>query len=384
MATGEYTSIYTGSQIDAAITKVGTVDASPTQNSTNFVTSGGVYTALTGKQNAFSTGNVIELSGGTLQIKKSDNTATQYLVSASSVAPQWRTLTVEVGDIDSSLAGGGNVDSGKVIMAAGHGDAYWGTVSGGGGGGHTYSGEDGISVNNTTDKIGIESNGIYASKIKSPTSGSGTYFLTATVNGTTTWSPYLAVTGIKSRTASSFSTGDITLRTINGNSIIGTTDLVIPAGTTYTPGDNITIVENVISATDTVYSASTGISISAGKAISNTGVLSIGGVNGDIVLGTNITISDHTLNVAGGSGSYSAGAGISISGSTIAIKGVSSTNSSRFLKVNPAGTDISWEDLLVEPSDIDSTGYTGNYILTVDGNGNAKWKQCNPDVWIIN
>ena len=49
------------------------------------------------------------------------------------------------------------------------------------------------------------------------------------------------------------------------------------------------------------------------------GVSSIGGVDGDILLGSGLTINDHTLSATGGGSSYTAGEGIDITSDVISI-----------------------------------------------------------------
>lgn len=44
----DYNSSYTGPQIDTAVGKALNPDTTPTENSTNLITSGGVYAALSG------------------------------------------------------------------------------------------------------------------------------------------------------------------------------------------------------------------------------------------------------------------------------------------------------------------------------------------------
>ena len=141
--------------------------------------------------------------------------------------------------------------------------------------------------------------------------------------------------------------------TINSSNVISATDTTYTAGTgisissgvirntapgiTYTAGDNISIEGTEISATDTTYTAGSGIAISAENVISATG-----GGGGSYVAGTGIDITGDTISlnsatqntlsaVAGKQDALTAGSNISISGTTISATDTTYT----------AGTNVS-------------------------------------------
>lgn len=122
------------------------------------------------------------------------------------------------------------------------------------------------------------------------------------------------------------------IKTINNESLLGSGNIAISGGTGYTAGDNITIENDVISATDTTYTAGTNITIDSNNVISATGTTYTAGnniqINNNVIsatdttytAGTGISISNGVISATGGGGgSYSAGDNISITNNTISV-----------------------------------------------------------------
>jgi lysophospholipase L1-like esterase len=89
-----------------------TFDSSPTNNSTNPVTSGGVYTALDGKQNTLTAGDNISISSDTISAtlvqsdwNQSDSTAPDYIKNK----PNLNALTVKQNNIEGFVVKSRNV-----------------------------------------------------------------------------------------------------------------------------------------------------------------------------------------------------------------------------------------------------------------------------------
>lgn len=123
------------------------------------------------------------------------------------------------------------------------------------------------------------------------------------------------------------------IKTINGQSLLGSGNIVISAGGTYSPGNGISInSSNVISAnidSETMEFKSGTIKSKTGfkSVIVGSSTIAANGVNSiNLVAGSNITLSTDVLtntitisSSGGGGGSYTPGTGINISNNTISV-----------------------------------------------------------------
>ena len=116
---------------------------------------------------------------------------------------------------------------------------------------------------------------------------------------------------------------------------------------TLTAGSNISISNNVISATDTAYSAGTGIDITGTTISADTSVLAtqsdLSSKQDTLTAGTNIQINGTTISAT--DTTYSAGTGLSLNGTTFSnadpIPAHTSSDEGKVLKVDSNG-DLEW------------------------------------------
>ena len=309
--------------------------------------------------------------------------------------------------------------NGQVLTADGSGGASWVTPSGGGGGsGTTYTAGQGIHISASneisTHEIpasdidtdgGSEGNvlristgqAVWASlsdKQDTLTAGTGISLLGSTISniGVTSITPY----------GGSTSTGAITLKTINGTSLVGSGNIVISgggsvAGVTSLAGmtgditvdDGLTSVDNqygkkiVVSdnfpLTKLNYSASTkkmlttsntgnvawttpgdGLDINNSGVLSNTGVLSIGAVTGTITVDDGLYANTQTNKI-----------GISVGG--VALNRLTTPGGSGSFYLMSNGTTNYWDTLSIEGDDLLATGKASGLVLTTDGSGGCDW-----------
>ena len=169
---------------------------------------------------------------------------------------------------------------------------------------------------------------------------------------------------------------------------------------TLTAGSNITISNNVISATDTTYSAGTGIDITGTTISADTSVLAtqsdLSSKQDTLTAGTNIQINGTTISAT--DTTYSAGTGIDITGTTIsADTSVLATQNDLSSKQDTltAGSNITISNNTISATDTTYTAGTGlsltgttfsnddplpahtssdeGKILKVDSNGDLEW-----------
>lgn len=169
---------------------------------------------------------------------------------------------------------------------------------------------------------------------------------------------------------------------------------------TLTAGSNISISNNVISATDTTYSAGTGIDITGTTISADTSVLAtqsdLSSKQDTLTAGTNIQINGTTISAT--DTTYSAGTGIDITGTTIsADTSVLATQNDLSSKQDTltAGSNISITNNVISATDTTYSAGTGltltgttfsnadplpahtssdeGKILKVDSNGDLEW-----------
>ena len=169
---------------------------------------------------------------------------------------------------------------------------------------------------------------------------------------------------------------------------------------TLTAGSNISISNNVISATDTTYSAGTGIDITGTTISADTSVLAtqsdLSSKQDTLTAGTNIQINGTTISAT--DTTYSAGTGIDITGTTIsADTSVLATQNDLSSKQDTltAGSNITISNNTISATDTTYSAGTGltltgttfsnsdplpahtssdeGKILKVDSNGDLEW-----------
>lgn len=161
--------------------------------------------------------------------------------------------------------------------------------------------------------ITINSSNVISATDTTYTAGTGISINNGVISNTAPGITYTAGTGLD-LTGSAFGLNSATQNTLSA--VAGKQDALIA-------GSNITISGSTISATDTTYTAGSGIAISAENVISATG-----GGGGSYVAGTGIDITGDTISldsstqstladVAGKQDALTAGSNITISGSTI-------------------------------------------------------------------
>lgn len=195
------------------------------------------------------------------------------------------------------------------------------------------------------------------------------------------------------------------IKTVNGNSLLGSGNVAIGAewgnitGTlsdqtdlqsalnakqdTLTAGTNITITSNIISATDTTYTGSDGITLT-GTNFTNSGVRSVasGTANGTISVDTNGTAAD--VSVTGlGSAAYTASSAYDIAGAASTAE-TNAKNYADSLASNYAtAAQGALADTAVQPSDnvsvlVNDAKYLANTATATDaisvyGTANTTW-----------
>ena len=126
--------------------------------------------------------------------------------------------------------------------------------------------------------------------------------------------------------------------------------------TTYTAGTNVSISnENVISATDTTYSAGNGLTLSGTEFSANTTVLAtqndLSGKQNTLTAGDNITISNDTISAT--DTTYTAGTGIDITSGSISV------DTSTIQPKLTAGSNISISGNEISATDTTYSAFTG-------------------------
>lgn len=154
-----------------------------------------------------------------------------------------------------------------------------------------------------------------------------------------------------SATDTTYSAGtgiDITGTTISADtSVLATQSDLSSKQDTLTAGTNIQINGTTISATDTTYSAGTGIDITGTTISADTSVLAtqndLSSKQDTLTAGSNITISNNTISAT--DTTYSAGTGLSLTGTTFSnadpLPAHTSSDEGKILKVDSNG-DLEW------------------------------------------
>ena len=122
----------------------------------------------------------------------------------------------------------------------------------------------------------------------------------------------------------------------NGSLMTGSTD--IPEVITYTAGSNATIADGVISATNTTYSAGTGLSLTDTTFSADTSVLAtqtdLSGKQNTLTAGSNITISDNTISATDTTYSNFVGTDGTAAGTAGLVPAPATTDAGKFLKAD--------------------------------------------------
>lgn len=154
-----------------------------------------------------------------------------------------------------------------------------------------------------------------------------------------------------SATDTTYSAGtgiDITGTTISADtSVLATQSELSSKQDTLTAGTNIQINGTTISATDTTYSAGTGIDITGTTISADTSVLAtqndLSSKQDTLTAGSNITISNNTISAT--DTTYSAGTGLTLTGTTFSnsdpLPAHTSSDEGKILKVDSNG-DLEW------------------------------------------
>ena len=158
----------------------------------------------------------------------------------------------------------------------------------------------------------------------------------------------------------------------NGNNVSGWKSWQTP----LTPGDNITINGSRISATDTTYSAGTGLSLDGTEFNIDTTVVAtqddLAGKQDVLTAGNNIEINNNEISAT--DTTYSAGNGLDLSGTEFSVDTtIIATQQDLSGKQDTltAGSNIAINSNTIS---VNSSSATSGQVLTADGSGGASWQ----------